>query len=24
MLPDDGPAGPKHVAAIMRYFNCTF
>ena len=23
-LPDDGPGGPKHVGAIMRYFNCTF
>ena len=21
-LPDDGPDGPKHVGAIMRYFNC--
>jgi hypothetical protein len=20
-LPDDGPDGPKHVGAIMRYFN---
>jgi hypothetical protein len=23
-LPEDGPGGPKHVGAIMRYFNCTF
>jgi len=23
-LPDDGPGGPKHVGAIMRYFNCIF
>ena len=23
-LPDDGPCGPKHVGAIMRYFNCIF
>ena len=23
-LPDDGPNGPKHVGAIMRYFNCIF
>jgi hypothetical protein len=23
-LPDDGPDGPKHVGAIMRYFNCIF
>jgi hypothetical protein len=23
-LPDDGPDGPKHVEAIMRYFNCIF
>jgi hypothetical protein len=23
-LPEDGPDGPKHVGAIMRYFNCTF
>jgi hypothetical protein len=23
-LPDDGPNGPKHVEAIMRYFNCIF
>jgi hypothetical protein len=22
--PDDGPGGPKHVGAIMRYFNCIF
>ena len=22
--PDDGPNGPKHVGAIMRYFNCIF
>ena len=21
---DDGPNGPKHVGAIMRYFNCIF
>jgi len=23
-LPVDGPDGPKHVGANMRYFNCTF
>ena len=23
-LPEDGPIGPKHVGANMRYFNCTF
>jgi hypothetical protein len=23
-LPEDGPVGPKHVGANMRYFNCTF
>ena len=23
-LPEDGPIGPKHVEANMRYFNCTF
>ena len=23
-LSDDDPDGPKHVGAIMRYFNCTF
>ena len=23
-LPEDGPGGPKHVGANMRYFNCTF
>ena len=23
-LPDVGPGGPKHVRAIMRYFNCIF
>ena len=23
-LPDDGPGGPKHLGAIMRYFNCIF
>ena len=23
-LADDGPNGPKHVEAIMRYFNCIF
>jgi len=23
-LPDDGPNGPKHVGAIMRYFNCIY
>jgi len=23
-FPDDGPSGPKHVGAIMRYFNGTF
>jgi hypothetical protein len=23
-LPNDGPDGPIHVGAIMRYFNCTF
>jgi len=23
-LPDDGPNGPKHVGAIMRYFNHIF
>ena len=23
-LPKDGPDGPKHVGASMRYFNCTF
>jgi len=23
-LPEDGPNGPKHVGANMRYFNCTF
>jgi len=23
-FPEDGPGGPKHVEANMRYFNCTF
>ena len=23
-LPEDGPGGPKHLGANMRYFNCTF
>jgi len=23
-FPEDGPDGPKHVGANMRYFNCTF
>ena len=23
-LPEDGPDGPNHVGANMRYFNCTF
>ena len=23
-LPDDGPSGPKHVGANMRYFNVNF
>jgi len=23
-LPEDGPGGPKHVEANMRYFNCPF
>jgi len=23
-LPEDGPDGPKHIGANMRYFNGTF
>jgi len=23
-LPDDGPGGPKHVGANIRYFNANF
>ena len=23
-LPEDGPGGPKHVGAIIRYFNVNF
>jgi hypothetical protein len=23
-LPDDGPGGPKHIGANIRYFNSTF
>ena len=23
-FPEDGPGGPKHVGANMRYFSCTF
>jgi hypothetical protein len=24
MLPEDGPNGPKHVGANIRYFNVNF